>query len=75
MGPVPRDSQDPDAVTVKFRQSRGGPVVTALIADASLDDISTAYPWRTFRWYKQQKHYSGGIGQRRKCLQWYTNHG
>ena len=46
-------------MTVEFRQSRGGPVVTALMADASLGDIGTAYPWRTFRWYMGQKHYSG----------------
>ena len=51
LGPVPHVSQDVDAVTVEFRQSRGGPVVTALMADASLGDIGTAYPWRTFRWY------------------------
>jgi hypothetical protein len=59
LGPVPHVSQDVDAVTVEFRQSRGGPVVTALMADASLGDIGTAYPWRTFRWYMGQKHYSG----------------
>lgn len=28
------------------------------MADASLDDTGTAYPWRTFRWYKGQRHYS-----------------
>ena len=59
LGPVRRDSQDVDTVTVEFRRSRGGVVVTALMADASLDDISTACPWRTFRWYEGQRHYSG----------------
>ncbi|MCW2651420.1 MAG: hypothetical protein JWR32_2396 [Mycobacterium sp.] len=59
LGPVPCDSQDLDAVTMKFRRSRGGPVVTVLMADAGQDDISQAYPWRTFRWYKGQRHNSG----------------
>ena len=33
--------------------------MAALLGEASLDDLSTACPWRTFRWYKGQKHYSG----------------
>ena len=46
-------------MTVRFRQIRGGVVVTAPMAGASLEGLSTAYPWRTFRWYKGQKHYLG----------------
>ncbi|MEJ8658415.1 MULTISPECIES: TnsA-like heteromeric transposase endonuclease subunit [Streptomyces] len=28
-------------------------------ASVSLDLLRNAQPWRTFRWYKGQKHYSG----------------
>ncbi|MFJ8200276.1 hypothetical protein [Streptomyces sp. NPDC096152] len=28
-------------------------------ASISLDLLRNAQPWRTFRWYKGQKHYSG----------------
>jgi len=59
LGPVRRDSLDVDVVTVKFRQSRGGSAVAVPMADAGLVDLSAAYPWRTFRWFKGQKHYSG----------------
>lgn len=28
-------------------------------AAVSIDLLQSAVPWRTFRWYKGQKHYSG----------------
>ena len=69
LGSIPDGSADFDSVTMRFRQSRGGPVATAPLADASLEGLSTAYPWRTFRWYKGQKHYSGGTGPLRINVQ------
>ena len=34
----------------------------------STDELAAATPWRTFRWYKGQKHYSGLTGQPRRGL-------
>ena len=59
LGSARDSSADFDSVTVRFRQSRGGPVTAAPLASTSVECLSAATPWRTFRWYKGQKHYSG----------------
>jgi hypothetical protein len=47
------------AVTVSLRQGDGEVTEERLWAAASLDLLCSATPWRTFRWYKGQRHYSG----------------
>lgn len=47
------------AVNVSFR--RGGDLCERSVAwsSAAVEDLCAAAPWRTFRWYRGQKHYSG----------------
>lgn len=49
----PRDAQ------VSFRSVRDGSEVTRSLSEVALDDLEAARPWRTFRWRKGQRHYSG----------------
>jgi hypothetical protein len=56
---VPCSTADIDLVTVKFRLSPGGSVGALPLAAVSLDELSGASPWRTLRWFKGHKHYSG----------------
>ncbi len=45
--------------TVSIRQQRGVLVEDQDWSTAPVDLLQSACPWRTFRWYKGQKHYSG----------------
>jgi len=49
---------DSAAVTVSVRGQGGGAVERAW-DKASVGLLESAAPWRTFRWHKGQKHYSG----------------
>lgn len=58
---LPRDFLVPDAVgeaEVSFRRDDGREVCRPWAA-VSVDALGAAIPWRQFRWYKGQKHYSG----------------
>lgn len=46
------------SVSVKFRRS-DGEIVARAWPHTSIDDLAHLTPWRTFRWYYGQKHYSG----------------
>lgn len=47
-----------DEVVVDWRLDNGTEVTRPWLAVGS-DELALAAPWRTFRWYKGQKHYSG----------------
>jgi hypothetical protein len=47
------------AVTLSVRRRDGEVVENQVWSTATLDLLRSAAPWRTFRWYKGQKHYSG----------------
>jgi hypothetical protein len=49
----------PSVTTVHVRGRVDGEVAERAWAEASVDLLQVAGPWRTFRWYKDQKHYSG----------------
>ncbi|MEU1509127.1 hypothetical protein [Kitasatospora sp. NPDC005748] len=44
--------------TVSFR-GRGSGIEECSWASVAPASLQTAHPWRTFRWYRNQKHYSG----------------
>ncbi|MFZ3595745.1 TnsA-like heteromeric transposase endonuclease subunit [Streptomyces sp. BH104] len=50
---------DSVTATVSIRQQRGAVVEDRDWATSPVDLLQSARPWRTFRWYKGQKHYSG----------------
>jgi hypothetical protein len=50
---------DSVTATVSIRQQRGAVVEDRDWGTAPVDLLQSACPWRTFRWYKGQKHYSG----------------
>lgn len=50
---------DDAAVTVSFRRRRGECVEDRPWRTVPVENLESAVPWRTFRWYKGQKHYSG----------------
>jgi len=45
--------------TVRFRTAPNGDVASVAFADADPNRLAEAQPWREFRWYAGQKHYSG----------------
>ncbi|MFJ8310193.1 MULTISPECIES: TnsA-like heteromeric transposase endonuclease subunit [unclassified Streptomyces] len=45
------------AVSVRFQNGKSGEDLSW--ADVSVDLLGSAAPWRTFRWYRGQKYYSG----------------
>lgn len=47
------------AVEVSFRRGEDLCERTVEWTSAAMDDLRKAAPWRTFRWYRGQKHYSG----------------
>ncbi|MFG2431984.1 TnsA-like heteromeric transposase endonuclease subunit [Streptomyces sp. NPDC048590] len=47
------------SVQVSVRQADGCVAEDLEWASAPLDLLRNAHPWRTFRWYKGQQHYSG----------------
>ncbi|MFI6860273.1 TnsA-like heteromeric transposase endonuclease subunit [Streptomyces sp. NPDC050421] len=44
---------------MSIRQQRGVLMEDRDWSTAPVDLLQSAYPWRTFRWYRGQKHYSG----------------
>jgi hypothetical protein len=52
-------SVEPEGVVVKFRSGFNGSEVRRPWLGVTAQDLQAAAPWRTFRWYKGQKHYSG----------------
>lgn len=50
---------DDAAVTVSFRRRSGECVEERAWRRVPVELLEPAAPWRTFRWYKGQKHYSG----------------
>ena len=55
VGPMTKSS----VLSVSLRSSAGLAVVVRDWADASVDELQAAAPWRTFRWRHGQKHFSG----------------
>lgn len=52
---------EPDSVSVSFRSSDNAAEVVSPWCTVDADALAMASPWRTFRWYKGQKHYSGSF--------------
>lgn len=50
---------DGSAVTVSVRLRDDEVVDDRVWSIASIDLLCSAAPWRTFRWYRGQEHYSG----------------
>ncbi|MFE3499135.1 TnsA-like heteromeric transposase endonuclease subunit [Kitasatospora sp. NPDC059160] len=50
---------DGTAATVSIRRQSGEVVEDRAWAEVSVGLLKTAVPWRTFRWYRGQRHYSG----------------
>ncbi|MCW1957609.1 MAG: TnsA-like heteromeric transposase endonuclease subunit [Mycobacterium sp.] len=51
--------RQPPPVTVSYRRSDDLSEVTREWPAAGIDELAGAVPWRSFRWYRGQKHYSG----------------
>lgn len=47
------------SITVSQRGANGILVENREWVTASIDELAAAAPWRTFRWYSGQRHYSG----------------
>ncbi len=47
------------SITVSLRGPNGDQVENREWSASSIDLIAAAAPWRTFRWYRGQRHYSG----------------
>lgn len=56
---MPPENNSGPAVEVTYRRGEDGCERTDDFAAASSVELSGADPWRTFRWYYDQKHYSG----------------
>ena len=54
-----RSERQPSSVTVSYRRSDDLSEVTREGPAAGIDELAGAVPWRSFRWYRGQKHYSG----------------
>jgi hypothetical protein len=54
-----RSSVEPRDVLVSFRSCFDRSEVSRSWQTVSLDALENAAPWRTFRWWKGQRHYSG----------------
>jgi hypothetical protein len=52
---------EPDSMSVSFRCSDNAAQVVRPWCTVEANALATASPWRTFRWYKGQKHYSGSF--------------
>jgi len=47
------------SITVSVRGANGSLIENREWSGASIDQLAAAAPWRTFRWYRGQRHYSG----------------
>lgn len=45
--------------TVRYRTAPNAEVSSVALTDTDPDVLAGAFPWREFRWYSGQKHYSG----------------
>ncbi len=54
-----RSPSEPKSLVVKYRSSIDGSEVCSPWRDVSASTLQEAAPWRTFRWYRGQRHYSG----------------
>jgi hypothetical protein len=61
------DSVVPKSVVVKFRSSIDGTESCRPLEDVSAPTLQGAAPWRSFRWYRGQKHYSGTFWSATQC--------
>lgn len=52
---------EPASVSVSFRRSGDVAVAVQTWDTVEAGALAAASPWRTFRWYKGQKHYSGSF--------------
>ncbi|MBS2964770.1 TnsA-like heteromeric transposase endonuclease subunit [Actinocrinis puniceicyclus] len=59
LGAAMVDGFVPQSVTVSSRYEGDKVIEDQAWEDASDDVLASAVPWRTFRWYMGQKHYSG----------------
>lgn len=50
---------DSVSAVIAVRRPEDGSEVSAPFTQATIDALSSALPWRTFRWYRGQRHYSG----------------
>jgi hypothetical protein len=50
-----------ESAIVSFRRLVDGAEEVRPWSRADVESLGTASPWRTFRWYKGQKHYSGAF--------------
>lgn len=53
------DSEIVSSAEVHAKSPDGSVLVERRFGDAPLVDLLAAGPWRTFRWHRRQKHYSG----------------
>lgn len=53
------NSVEPRSIVVKYRSGADGSEVRRPWEDVMASTLQDAAPWRTFRWHKGQKHYSG----------------
>jgi len=54
-----RSPTEPKSLVVKFRSTVDGSELSSPWRDVSASTLQDAAPWRTFRWHRGQKHYSG----------------
>ena len=47
------------SITMSLRSANGSLVENREWTASSIDGLAAAAPWRTFRWYRGQRHYSG----------------
>lgn len=55
------------SATLCFRSREGDLVKDAEWLEVPLDTLRAVVPWRTFRWGKGQKHYSGTYWSATQC--------
>lgn len=55
------DTVDPVSTTVSYRDADVRSEVVQPWASVDFDALILAFPWRTFRWHKGQKHYAGSF--------------
>ena len=61
-----------ELATVSFRTESGvAEDESWTVVDSAV--LSSTVPWRTFRWYKGQRHYSGVTGARPCATTWSTS--
>jgi hypothetical protein len=58
--PALGDAMDSAAITLSIRRMDGA-VDEVRDRSSALLDLRSAAPWRTFRWYRGQRHYAGTI--------------